>query len=472
MTTGQRYAAIWLALGVALLFLGRHPHLEGDDIARWITLQDIVERGHLDAWPYSLILSVLPIPLYWIGRWFGQPEQAVAYFNLIALVIVGTIILFILARRVGWTVALTAGLLLLSASMFPIQVGQLYAEVFTALMVTLGFLLVIDRPTIAAILFGIGVANTPALFPGLILASAWMAWRSKRSYLLALPLPAFALFIGENLLRFGNVLHNPYFANAGFRTVMPYSGLPGFSYPIVFGLLNILLSFGKGLLLFVPGLLAAADRSLLCGPLRSIRVEVEAMLVFVAGMILVYAKWWAWAGGAGWGPRFFLFAFVPAALLLGAGLTQRRTPRAALLLSATVLVQAWGTIQSVLYGLRDLGICYQNQAALEMLCWYAPEFSPLFRQFVMGFGYPHRSLLPFAAWCAVTAVVLCGPACAAAVKNAGILSFAGQRLRLKGRERVSATSEFDEPGVPPTVTPQLELPRWYRRFGRDGATSG
>jgi hypothetical protein len=40
------------------------------------------------------------------------------------------------------------------------------------------------------------------------------------------------------------------------------------------------------------------------------------MLLVVTGLVLVYAKWWAWYGGSSWGPCFFVFATVPASLLL------------------------------------------------------------------------------------------------------------------------------------------------------------
>jgi hypothetical protein len=37
---------------------------------------------------------------------------------------------------------------------------------------------------------------------------------------------------------------------------------------------------------------------------------------FVVGLILIYAIWWTWAGGLFWGPRFFLFASIPASFAL------------------------------------------------------------------------------------------------------------------------------------------------------------
>jgi hypothetical protein len=400
----------WLAIGTGLLLWGRHPQFSGDDIVRWAALRELLLQGRLgDGSPYSYISSLFAVPLYLIGRLFDNTEGVVPYFNLLEFVLIGPIILVLLARRIDWPLARLTALLLLSASMFPLHLGYFYAEVFTALLVTLGFLLVSARPLLASVLYGLGVANTPALFPGLMLASAWMAWRWRRVWLMALPLPGLSLYVGENILRYGSLFHNPYFIHGGFRTIMPYSGRVGFSYPMIFGILNVLLSIDKGPLLFVPGIFAALNRALFDGPLRPIRIEVEAMLIFLAGMVLTYAKWWSWYGGFAWGPRFFLFAFVPCSLLLAAGLGQVRTFKCGALLSAAIMIQTWGTIQSLLYGMRDMGPCTDNNYAHELLCWYAPEFNPLFRQFVVGFKVvPQKSLLPFAIWCGLTCLVLCG----------------------------------------------------------------
>ena len=95
---------------------------------------------------------------------------------------------------------------------------------------------------------------------------------------------------------------------------MPYSGKPGFSYPFLLGVASILFSFGRGLVFFAPGLLlwfGARTRQLAPG-----RRVVILLLLFVAGLVLVYAKWWAWYGGLTWGPRYFIVAAVPASLFL------------------------------------------------------------------------------------------------------------------------------------------------------------
>src|SRR6185369_17960113 len=78
-----------------------------------------------------------------------------------------------------------------------------------------------------------------------------------------LPLLAtIALVLAENWIRRGSPFSQGYDDNHGVQTIMPYSGLPGFSYPFFFGLLGILLSFGKGLIFYTPGMFLPVRRAL------------------------------------------------------------------------------------------------------------------------------------------------------------------------------------------------------------------
>ena len=72
----------------------------------------------------------------------------------------------------------------------------------------------------------------------------------------SLPACAASLVLLENAVQHGNPLEGGYANDAGRRTALPYSGLPGFSYPLFFGVLSVLFSFGRGLVFFAPGLFA------------------------------------------------------------------------------------------------------------------------------------------------------------------------------------------------------------------------
>jgi hypothetical protein len=54
----------------------------------------------------------------------------------------------------------------------------------------------------------------------------------------------------------------------------------------------------------------------------------------------------------------------------------------------------------------QLSICGENKSQLELLCWYVPEFSPIFREFVVGFPRVPPLRLAYAAWCLLSVLLI------------------------------------------------------------------
>jgi hypothetical protein len=73
---------------------------------------------------------------------------------------------------------------------------------------------------------------------------------------------------------------------------------------------------------------------------------------------------------------------------------------------ALLLLSVWVCAQGYLYGLEAIEPCTDNQYALELLCWYTPEFSPLWRQFVIGFSSVSPIRLLYVEWCVISIVSL------------------------------------------------------------------
>ena len=245
------------------------------------------------------------------------------FFNL-TVFILGLIALNLLLRRYLEPGTLRRFLLLLVVgSMFPAALATYYGETFTAITVGVGLaaaLLAARRLGRAAgwAAVALGVANTPATLLALAGALLGRMWATRRLRYALVGAGAVALIVGESLARRGTAMATLYINNAGEKTIMPYSGLPGFSYPFLFGLLAILFSFGKGLVFFTPGLflpLKERLRTLGEGGSALGRLHVS-WLLFTAGLVLIYASWWDWSGDWFWGPRFFLFASVPASFAL------------------------------------------------------------------------------------------------------------------------------------------------------------
>ena len=74
---------------------------------------------------------------------------------------------------------------------------------------------------------------------------------------------AVLITLGENWFKYGGLFKTPYAEEVehGYRTYLPYSGQPGFSYPLLFGVVSLVFSFGKGILFFAPGLFLPLRRA-------------------------------------------------------------------------------------------------------------------------------------------------------------------------------------------------------------------
>ena len=369
--------------GLLLLFFSAKHRIAGDGEARYAALRLLFEDGVVTDFPYSMVGPLFASPFYWLDRYVGPPLWWSGRYNFFVFLL-GLVVLHRMLRD-----HLEAGtvrkfvLLLVAASMFGRHQMDFYGEVFSAVLAGTGLLsLAAGGSGWAWTALLLSVANVPATLGGLGLAAIGATLIRRRWRFLALPLGAAGLVMAEAWLRRGHPFATGYEGNAGFETVLPYSGLPGFSYPLLLGLLSILFSFGKGLAFFAPGLLLPVRRRLLRGD-PTLWHGYLLWLLFLAGMVVVYARWWSWYGGWYWGPRFFLFASLPASLALAVTLADRPSSLAAATASLTVLgMSVLVGASGVVFEQDGLELCMANAFALEALCWYVPEFSVLFHPFV------------------------------------------------------------------------------------------
>lgn len=244
------------------------------------------------------------------------------------------------------------------------------------------------RAGIGAMLAVWGTANAPATGVGLAFAALVLCCHRHRLRYLSLPVGAALLIMAENWIRRGHPLAGGYEGDAGHSTVLPFSGRSGFSYPLFFGFLSVLFSFGKGLVFFIPGLFMSLPEPVFVTPIENegdLRLIHRIWLAMVIGLVFVYAQWWSWYGGATWGPRFFLFACLPPALVLARRSAQ---PEAQSIGSNLAVLLALGL--SCWVGANGL-VCDEydheqfraNNYALEYLTWYVPECSVLWRPVVV-----------------------------------------------------------------------------------------
>ena len=379
-----------LPICVFSLALALPYNITGDGAARYEALDALLRHGVLSSNRYSLIGPLFSTPLYLLGAALGNAEGGAVFFNL-TVFILGLIALNLLLRPYLEPETLRRFLLLLTVgSMFPAALATYYGETCTAILVGAG----LTAAALASRRLGrvagwaavaLGVANTPATLLALGLALLGRIWTTKRLRYALAGVGALALIVGESLARRGTMVATLYISNAGEKTIMPFSGLPGFSYPFLLGLLAILLSFGKGLIFYTPGLFLPLWSRLraLGAPGAALQRLHTSWLLFTTGLVLIYASWWDWSGDWFWGPRFFLFASIPAcfALALWASRPSARLWVNLLALGALAL-SIWGSVDSAVFGLADLQVCQSSHGQYLAYCDYTLEFSALWRPLI------------------------------------------------------------------------------------------
>jgi hypothetical protein len=371
-----------IASGVALL-LAVERDTGGDGLTRYVATRALLD-GEMPHERYSLVTPLLAVPLAALGRLFGS-EAAFVYRTNGVLFGLGLLAIWLLLRRKIPGSLLRAFLLVLVfGSMFPAAVRSLYGETATAMLVGVGLLAVIAGETRVVRIAGwsaavLGIVNTPVMLPAFALVVVGLAIAKRSLWPLAAIPVAIALALIDLRLHTGGFT-SPYANDHGATTVLPFSGRPGFSYPAFFGILGIVFSLGKGLLFYAPGLfLPVRNRLAASLPLSRTRLVWIAVVV---GMVAIYCRWWAWYGGIFYGPRFFLFASLPASLAIAARLcTGARSLTGVALSIAALALSLWVGFTSSM-GVSVPSICAEDNYALEHLCWYTPEFSALWRPLI------------------------------------------------------------------------------------------
>ena len=351
------------ALVAHLVFL---PHdTYSDALRRYNELDGLLAHGSISDYKYSLIGPLFATPLWLLGHLVRDPVWWVSRFNLVffSLGLLG--IYVILKDKVDRALIRKFLLILAVASMFPASLSTFYGETFTAVAIGVGVLAALFGPRIlgwAAV--AVGVANTPATLVGMGLATLLRVLSTGRVRYIGALVGAVGLIVGENLVR--------------HHTVTNPSYEPGFTYPVIFGMLSIVFSFGKGLIFFAPAIFLPIRSYLLAAGAGGIKLyrAYGMWIAFIIGMVPVYGGWWDWSGDWFWGPRFFLLASLPCSLALAVRL-HRPAPSLPGNLTTFVLLClcSWIGINGAVFNLDALaGPCGQLG---ESICTFLPQSSAL-----------------------------------------------------------------------------------------------
>jgi hypothetical protein len=404
---------VLIVAGFLVLFFLLPHMVVGDDVVRFGSIEALLHDGDLTSQKYSLVMPLFSAPFLLLGEIVRSPEWWAGRFNVI-FVAAGALAAFGLLRgRVDAVLLRRFVLLLLFASFMTDRLREYDSEVLTATLTALGIVALLTGRRLAGwTALVVGAVNTPAATLALALVAGIETVRTRRLRNLVPIAAAVLLIMAEDWTRRGGPLRTGYTDDHGYATVLPYSGRPGFSYPFLLGVLSILFAFGRGLVFYTPGIALW-----LSGRTRRLAKEhgyaVWLMLLFVVGLVLAYAKWWAWYGGTSWGPRFFLFAAIPSSFLIA--LRLRRVGESAVADAVTLfflVFSAWVGLAGAIDNHSLFSFCFANQYALESMCWYTPEFSSLWHPLVQ-FPPLTRSLAIVAGYCALVFAYLAAPAAAA-----------------------------------------------------------
>lgn len=184
-----------------------------------------------------------------------------------------------------------------------------------------------------------------------------------------------------------------------------YTAEPGFSNPLMIGLFGNILSPGKSIFLFSPILLIA-----FWGYKKLIDKQNTLAIVsfiHISAYTLVFSKWYNWAGGTCWGPRFLL-PLIPLAMFgLLPVLTQWATMKRALkiIVLTTVILGLMVQLSATLFpsylwfqqgalmihiDTRDERFDDTEEGQLlefQLFSPYFPELSPPYLQLSVSFHY-------------------------------------------------------------------------------------
>lgn len=311
---------------------------------------------------YGMGLSVLEIPLAllatpWERRFGGGSSQTLFVAFQILLVAGAAAGAGLLARRLGADTSGQRLAVLGTAFASPLwaYAATGYSEPLQALLYVFAILFSVravreggheTRWAVAAGFYagfavlakGVNLALGPFLLAPLLLDGDALAELRRRLRLVLLsaagaagPLAAWLFF---EIHRFGKP-----FASYGAQ---------GFTHSFFDGLWRLLVGVNKGLLVYFPLLLVCAWGAALLARDRETRGTAVAISSVLVLNLLVAARWWAWDGTMGWGPRLLVPA-IPALAAAGAVAASRRllARRLAIVLALTgVLVNALGAFQS------------------------------------------------------------------------------------------------------------------------------
>lgn len=386
------------AIGLSAWFLitaVRTP--ESDGLIRYNTFLTLLSSNEVHS-KYSAIQPILSKLMDILIR-SAYSELPVDFVPVnIELILMVFFALFVYNFLKKFRFDLALFLAIVPLSMLSHYAGQFFSEWTSSLLMAIGFSIFLSANNFldykncsqlksivfGAFIFALGVANWFVLLVPtvIVLIIAIIRYKFEKEkdvnliyFLFASVLIALALIIADLFLK-NQLFSNGYLSvgEKGFKTLMPFSGISGFSHPLAIGILANIFSFGKSIFLYNPFLLFL----IICN--YKYKVYVIAAL-FVT--VIVYSKWWAWYGGFSFGTRFYMLFIIPSIFVYIKFIKTETGIIGRALGIFTLAVAIWLALCGKYFGLTGVAaVCSKDNYHLEVLCWYVPEFSPLIYPFI------------------------------------------------------------------------------------------
>jgi hypothetical protein len=342
-------ATLALSAALLLLYLGYMNAFDSDRMYQ--VAAGIAEYGRptrypgLDTWTkYGFGQPLIAVPFYLLGKLFalsgGDPEAitrlTVSFTNLVVTALT-LLLLYKAARRfAGVNISLAVAATYLMSTPALNYGRTFFSEPAGALLLIAAILLILphrqpttdnrqlttspQRALLAGLCLGAMILFKPAFavyWLPIGIAVLWLSVLSPQSSVLS-PLSrvsrfAFRVFsfaLGPLLALlvqawYNYVRYSP-LPDAVFRS--GYEKEPGFSTPLIEGLVGLFFSPGKSIFLYAPVVLLAPlglwlmfRRGGSIGKLAALLVIAEVVL-----SLIFNALWWAWTGNFAWGPRLIM----------------------------------------------------------------------------------------------------------------------------------------------------------------------
>jgi len=237
----KQFEILLILLGLFIMLLTFKFEIVSDAKVRFDAIHQFLSTGKIlnPENPYSIIGPFFSIPLYFIGYLFKSPEYWCSYYNYLIFVLGLLAVYRLLRDTVDILVINKFVLILITASMYVYHVKQYFGEVFTSICYFIGIIAIVVNSSIVSNwgywLLSIGTVNMPASLIGFSMVIFERTLSRKRLRILFFLIPTVLLYLIEAWICRGNPFISGYANNFGFKTIMPFSGKPNFSYPFFFG---------------------------------------------------------------------------------------------------------------------------------------------------------------------------------------------------------------------------------------------